>query len=150
MRLVLLFLIMYISTTIAWCQKPAVDESVFDVVFWKKELRLSRVQLLQLYLINRDVYNALWVLAEQDCIESSDLALLMQLWKTETIGVLTDKQIRRWEKIKMRYKKVTRHSRNGQNVTKSTVGRGDLPFAKRDPVPSLPLFCRHNQPFGVL
>jgi hypothetical protein len=95
--------LMQSSAVMAYSQSPGDDRELFDVTFWSKKLRLSQMQLFQLHSINRDMYCALNELANTEDIESSDLRLIIQLWKTAMIEVLSDRQKRKWEKLKLRY-----------------------------------------------
>lgn len=79
------------------------DTIYFDVAFWKKQLHISNAQLFQLHLINRQMYSALYELSGEDCIESSNLVLLIQLWQRATLGVLTERQKKKWRKLTLRH-----------------------------------------------
>lgn len=81
------------------------DQFAFDLTFWKKELRLSKLQQFEMHAVNINMYQALYQLAESDCIQSSDLEILMQLWKTSTLAILSDRQRKRLEKVKMKYRR---------------------------------------------
>ena len=94
-------------TSLADAQQPASDLFFFDVALWKKQLRISNEQMQQLQLINRQMYSALCEMSADSCIESSDLLLLMELWRSASVGVLTERQKRRWKNITRRYKGLT-------------------------------------------
>lgn len=106
-RLLVLLIVLSGVTSLAQAQQSTSDLFFFDVAFWKKQLRISNEQMQQLQIINRQMYSALYEMSSDRCIESSDLILLMELWKSASVGVLTERQKRRWKTIVIRYKGLT-------------------------------------------
>lgn len=102
MRTVLLLVILHCSVAVAYCQNTSTDKFCFDVSFWKKELKLSRVQVAQIHQINHGMYDALYELAVNRNT-SSDFGVLIRDWRTATMGVLSERQKMKWEKLKTGY-----------------------------------------------
>lgn len=75
----------------------------FDITFWQKELRLTKAQRLQIYCINRCLYNSIYEMVLTDSTDHHNLQMLLDLWKHSTFDLLSQKQKRRWKKLERKY-----------------------------------------------
>lgn len=75
----------------------------FDVMFWKKELRINKAQEQQIRYINKDLYASLYDLSSHHITGEQQIENVVDTWKASIMDVLTVKQKRKWEKIQERY-----------------------------------------------
>jgi hypothetical protein len=75
----------------------------FDVMFWKKELRINKAQEQKIRYINKDLYASLYDLSAHRTTGEHQIETVVDTWKASIMDVLTVKQKRKWEKIQERY-----------------------------------------------
>ena len=75
----------------------------FDVMFWKKELKINKEQEQKIRYINKDLYASLYDLSAHHTTDEQKIETVVDTWKTSIMDVLTVKQKRKWEKIQGRY-----------------------------------------------
>ena len=76
---------------------------LYNVSFWRKELKLRKEQIWQIQTINRDIYETIDHLADQKYIAAESLRNLLHLWKISIYEVLTPRQKKRLEKLSHYY-----------------------------------------------
>lgn len=74
----------------------------YDPLFWKRELRLSNEQCLQLRDINAEFYKSLGTIANDPVKQALERAEIIQLLNTRSekiLGVFSDRQRKKWDRI---------------------------------------------------
>jgi hypothetical protein len=94
-----LFLLLVFDLSVGHSQTLNTKVS-FDVLFWKRELRLTTIQVQQIRSVNSDFYSALLDLhPSAGNIDAQNYPVLLELWKVAIADVLKTRQKRKWQKI---------------------------------------------------
>jgi hypothetical protein len=97
----------FFTVTFGYSQPLPGDRIPFDIVFWRKELRLKKTQVTEVHFINQSLYNSLLQLSATVCIDGQELETLLQLWQVSLSSVLTSRQKRKWKKLMIKYANIT-------------------------------------------
>ncbi len=107
LRWLTLIFSIFFTATLGYSQPEPGDRIPFDIVFWRKELRLKKAQVTEVHFINRSLYSALLQLSTTAYIDGQELETLLQLWQVSLSNVLTSRQKRKWKKLMIKYANIT-------------------------------------------
>jgi hypothetical protein len=98
-----LFVLLILNLPFGYSQ-PLKTKASFDMSFWRKELRLTNMQVRQIRFINFDFYNALLDMhASPSNSDVRNYQVLLDLWTVATADVLKVRQRKKWQKILAAY-----------------------------------------------